>query len=39
MADGGLSMFSALLFKLVRAENGFALTPFLYKLAKRYMPY
>jgi hypothetical protein len=36
MADSGLSKFSAFLFTLVQAENGFALMPFQYKLAKRY---
>jgi hypothetical protein len=36
MADSGLSKFCAFLIKLVRAENGFALMPFQYKLAKRY---
>jgi hypothetical protein len=36
MADSGLSKFSAFLFTLVRAENGFALMPFQYKLANRY---
>jgi hypothetical protein len=35
MADSGLSKFCAFLFKLVQAENGFALMPFLHKLAKR----
>jgi hypothetical protein len=35
MADSGLSKFCAFLINLVRAENGFALMPFQYKLAKR----
>ena len=37
MADSGLSKFCAFLLKLVRAENGFALMPFQYKLAKRWL--
>jgi hypothetical protein len=37
MADSGLSKFCAFLINLVRAENGFALMPFQYKLAKRYV--
>jgi hypothetical protein len=36
MADSGLSKFCAFLFTFVRAENGSALMPFQYKLAKRY---
>jgi hypothetical protein len=36
MADSGLSKFCAFLFTLVLAENGIALMPFQYKLAKRY---
>jgi hypothetical protein len=35
MADSGLSKFCAFSLNLVRAENGFALMPFLHKLAKR----
>jgi hypothetical protein len=35
MADGGLIKFSAFLLSLVRAENGFALMPFMNKFSKR----
>jgi hypothetical protein len=34
MDDGGLSKFCAFLINLVLAENGFALMPFQFKLAK-----